>query len=108
MPWFVVVGATAPGVTILSATKRSILPALLDFPLSLRKLISYLNDLCKGQCMKTALGPGTATIGLMLDDLLMFTSLGGAQGHLLLGILLSPAACGKMFSCPLLWIHKLC
>ena len=69
--------------------KLSILPALLVFALSLRKLIFCLNGLFRGLCTKTALDPGTTTIGLMLDDLLTFTFLGGALGLLLPGILLS-------------------
>ena len=48
--------------------------------------------------MKTALGPGTATIGLMLNDLLTFTSLGGALGLLPPGTSLSLVGYGKMFS----------
>ena len=78
--------------------KLSILPALLVFALSLRKLIFYLNGLFRGLCTKTALDPGTATTGLMLDDPLTFTFLGGALGLLLLGTSLSLVGSGMMLS----------
>ena len=66
----------------------------------MRKLIFYLNGLFRGLCMKTALDPGTATIGLMLDNPLTFTFgfLGGALGLLLVGILLSLVGSGMMLS----------
>ena len=78
--------------------KLSILPALLVFALSLRKLIFYLNGLFRGLCTKTALDPGTTTTGLMLDDPLTFTFLGGALGFLLFGILPSLVGSGMMLS----------
>ena len=74
------------------------LHALPASALSLRKLIFYLNGLSTGLCMKTALDPGTAMIGLMRDDPLTFTFLGGARGHRLPGILLSPVGSGMTFS----------
>ena len=78
--------------------KLSILPALLVFALSLRKLIFYLNGLFRGLCTKTALDPGTAMTGLTLDDPLTFTFLGGALGLLLLGTSLSLVGSGMMLS----------
>ena len=76
------------------------LPAPLVYSLSSRKLTFYRNGPCKGLCTKTALGLGlgTATTGRKHDDLPTCTFLGGVQGLLLLGILLSPVGSGMMFS----------